>query len=46
VVTLDGTQVLDAAVTLPPKVLVAFTGGDGSLTDTHLVTNPVVSYAP
>ena len=46
VVTLDGTQVLDAAVTLPPKVLVAFTAGDGSLTDTHAVSNPVVSYAP
>jgi hypothetical protein len=46
VVTLDGVQVLDAAVTLPPKVLVAFTGGDGSLTDTHLVTNPAVSYTP
>jgi hypothetical protein len=46
VVTLDGTQVLDAAVTLPPKVLVAFTGGDGSLTDTHVVTGPTVSYTP
>ena len=46
VVTLDGTQVLDAAVTLPPKVLVAFTAGDGSLTDTHAVSNPVVSYTP
>ncbi|OLE27152.1 MAG: hypothetical protein AUG49_06195 [Catenulispora sp. 13_1_20CM_3_70_7] len=44
VVTLDGTQVLDVAVTLPPKVLVAFTAGDGSLTDTHAVANPVVSY--
>jgi hypothetical protein len=46
VVTLDGVQVLDAAVTLPPKVLVAFTAGDGSLTDTHLVTNPTVTYTP
>lgn len=46
VVSLDGTQVLDAAVTLPPKVLVAFTAGDGSLTDTHVVTNPAVSYTP
>lgn len=46
VVTIDGVQVLDQAVTLPPKVLVAFTAGDGSLTDTHLVTNPVVSYTP
>ena len=46
VVSLDGTQVLDAAVTLPPKVLVAFTAGDGSLTDTHSVLNPAVSYTP
>jgi hypothetical protein len=44
VVTLDGVQALDAAVTLPPKVLVAFTAGDGSLTDTHAISNPAVSY--
>ena len=44
VVSIDGTQVMDAAVTLPPSVLVAFTGGTGSLTDTHTAANPVVTY--
>ena len=46
VVTVDGIQVLDAAVTLPPKVLVAFTGGTGALTDTHTVTGPTITYIP
>lgn len=44
VVSIDGTQVLDAAVTLPPSVLVAFTAGTGGATDTHAVTNPVITY--
>jgi hypothetical protein len=39
VVTIDGAQVLDTAVTLPSRALVAFTGGTGSLTDTHAVAN-------
>ena len=34
-VSIDGTQVLSSAVSLPPTVLVGFTGGDGSLTDVH-----------
>jgi hypothetical protein len=46
VVGINGTQVMDAAVTLPPKVLVAFTGGTGSLTDTHTVTAPTITYTP
>ncbi|WP_370382815.1 LamG-like jellyroll fold domain-containing protein [Catenulispora sp. GAS73] len=44
VVNIDGTQVLDAAVTLPPSVLVAFTASTGGSTDTQAVTNPVISY--
>ena len=38
-VSIDGTQVLASAVTLPPKVLVGFTAGDGALTDAHDVSN-------
>ena len=45
VLLLDGTQFLDQPVTLPPLVLVAFTGGTGSLTDTHQVTSPTISYS-
>jgi hypothetical protein len=44
VVTIDGTQVLDAAVTLPTSTLVAYTAGTGSLTDTHTVATPVITY--
>ncbi|MDH6114955.1 hypothetical protein P3T36_006466 [Kitasatospora sp. MAP12-15] len=45
VVSLDGTQIMDTAVTLPPKVLVAFTGGVGGLTDNHVVSSPTISYS-
>lgn len=44
VVTFDGTQIMDVAVTLPPKVLVAFTGGAGGLSDNHAVSGPTISY--
>ncbi|MCW2948091.1 MAG: bamB 2 [Actinoallomurus sp.] len=44
VVTIDGKQVLDVAVKLPPKVLVGFTGAVGGITDTHAILNPKVSY--
>jgi hypothetical protein len=44
VVKIDGTKVLDVAVTLPPKVLVAFTAAAGGTTDTHAVINPVIAY--
>lgn len=44
VVALDGTQVLDAAVTLPPKVMVALTGGTGAYTDNHSVSAPSIVY--
>jgi hypothetical protein len=44
VVKIDGTKVLDVAVVLPPKVLVAFTAGVGGISDTHAVINPVIAY--
>ncbi|MBB4921489.1 choice-of-anchor D domain-containing protein [Kitasatospora kifunensis] len=44
VVSLDGSQVMESAVTLPPTVLVAFTGGAGGLCDNHMVASPTVSY--
>jgi hypothetical protein len=44
VVLIDGTQYLDVAVTLPGKVLVAFTAGVGASTDTHAVSAPTITY--
>jgi energy-converting hydrogenase Eha subunit A len=38
-VTMDGTQVLNYAITLPPSVYVGFTGGTGGLNDLHAVEN-------
>jgi hypothetical protein len=38
-VDLDGKRALSAAVTLPPRVLVGFTGANGGLTDRHAVSN-------
>jgi hypothetical protein len=38
-VTMDGSQVLTYATSLPPSVLVGFTGGTGGLTDIHAVQN-------
>ncbi|MCW2871817.1 MAG: bamB 2 [Streptomyces oryziradicis] len=37
VLSVDGTQVLDSARTLPPNVLVGFTAGQGSSDDNHTV---------
>lgn len=37
VVHVDGVQVLDTAVTLPPSVLVGFTAGQGGYDDNHIV---------
>ena len=45
VVTVDGTQLLDTAVTLPPQVLVGFTAGTGSLTDVHTVSGVQITTA-
>ncbi|MFF4655960.1 choice-of-anchor D domain-containing protein [Streptomyces sp. NPDC001381] len=44
VVSVDGTQVLDKAVNLPPNVLVGFSGATGTRTDTHTVTGIRVGY--
>jgi hypothetical protein len=38
-VTMDGSQVLTYATSLPTSVLVGFTGGTGGLTDVHAVQN-------
>jgi hypothetical protein len=38
-VWVEGTQVLSKAVTLPPQVLLGFSGGSGSLTDNHQISN-------
>ena len=38
-VTMDGSQVLTYATSLPASVLVGFTGGTGGLTDIHAVQN-------
>ena len=37
--SLDGTTVLQTPVTLPPNVLIGFTGGTGGLTDAHRVSD-------
>ncbi|WP_051969448.1 choice-of-anchor D domain-containing protein [Kitasatospora azatica] len=45
VVKIDGVQQLDVAVTLPNRVLVAFTAGVGASTDTFAVSAPTISFA-
>ena len=42
-VSIDGTQYLSQAVTLPPNVLLGFTGATGWVLDNHQVSNVVVS---
>jgi hypothetical protein len=37
-VSVDGTQVLDTVVAIPPTALLAFTSGTGSITDVHTVS--------
>jgi hypothetical protein len=39
---IDGVQVLSGSASLPPKVLLGFTGGTGGRTDIHQVANVVV----
>lgn len=41
-VSVDGTQVLSTPVNVGPTVLVGFTGGTGSLTDDHSVSNAAI----
>jgi hypothetical protein len=38
-VSIDGTQVISATVSLPPSILPAFTAATGTLTDVHTVSN-------
>ena len=46
-VTMDGTQVLNYATTsLPPYVLVGFTGGTGGFNDIHQVQNVSITAGP
>jgi hypothetical protein len=45
VVKIDGVQRVDTAVTLPNKVLVAFTAGVGASTDTFAVSAPAITYS-
>ena len=42
-VTMDGTQVLSYATTLPPYVLVGFTGATGGSNDIHQVQNVAIT---
>jgi hypothetical protein len=37
-VDMDGSEILSAAVNVGPEALVGFSGGDGSVTDTHSVS--------
>ncbi|MEU6089436.1 choice-of-anchor D domain-containing protein [Streptomyces sp. NPDC047085] len=43
-VSIDGTQVIDKAVTLPKNVLVGFSGATGGLTDKHSVSGVTIGY--
>ena len=44
-VDVDGVRVLDTVVTLPPNVLVGFTGATGAKTDQHAVRNVTITRA-
>jgi hypothetical protein len=45
-VTMDGSQVLSYSTSLPPSVLVGFTGGTGGMTDIHAVQNVSITAGP
>ena len=45
-VTMDGTQVLNYTTTLPPYVLLGFTGATGGFTDIHQVQNVAITAGP
>jgi iron transport multicopper oxidase len=45
-VWVDGAKALSLAVTLPPKVLVGFTGGTGGVDDAHQAANVSVTGEP
>ncbi len=42
-VKVEGVQVISQAVTLPPQVLLGFSGGSGGATDNHQVSNVAVT---
>jgi len=42
VVSVDGVQVINVAVTLPPSVLIGFSGGTGGSTDVHTISNTTI----
>jgi hypothetical protein len=44
--SINGSTVLSAAVSLPPNVLLGFTGGSGGLTDIHAVANISIVTSP
>jgi hypothetical protein len=46
VVTMDGTQVLSYATSLPSQVLVGFTGATGGFNDIHQVQNVSITTGP
>ena len=45
-VTMDGTQVLSYTTSLPPYVLVGFTGATGGFNDIHQVQNVSITAGP
>jgi hypothetical protein len=45
-VSINGTAVVSAPLSLPPNVLVGFTGSTGGLTDRHAVDNIAVTTGP
>ncbi|HEY7138106.1 MAG TPA: IPT/TIG domain-containing protein [Acidimicrobiia bacterium] len=45
-VTMDGTQVLSYATSLPPYVLVGFSGATGGFNDIHQVQNVAITAGP
>ncbi len=46
VVNMDGVQVLDYTTTLPPYVLLGFTGGTGGFNDIHQIQNVSITAGP
>jgi hypothetical protein len=42
-VTVDGTKVLSPTISLPPAVLIGFTGATGGLSDIHTARNVVIT---
>jgi len=42
-VKVEGVQVISQAVTLPPQVLLGFSGGSGGATDNHQVSNVTIA---